>query len=124
MMRFAVAMVLVAGVLPYLTTALAKSGGGYDNAAPRDWVGQLQGWRRRADFAHRNHFEAFPLFAAGVLIATIAGVSPARVDLLAGAYIVLRFIYTGVYIAGWATVRSIVWFGALLCVIGLFVSAV
>ena len=52
-MRFAFAMVLVAGVLPYLTTALAKSGGGYDNAAPRDWVGQLQGWRRRADFGQR-----------------------------------------------------------------------
>jgi len=121
-MRFAFWMVLVAGVLPYVTTGLAKSGG-FDNRAPRDWVNSLSGWRRRADWAHRNHFEAFPLFAAAVLIATIAGAAPARIDWLAGAYVLFRVGYTGAYIADRPTLRSALWFGAVACVVGLFAAA-
>ena len=122
-MRFAFWMVLVAGVLPYITTGLAKSGG-FDNRAPRDWVDSLTGWRRRADWAHRNHFEAFPLFASAVVIATLAEAAPARVDWLAGAYVLLRIGYTGAYIADRPTLRSALWFGGVACVVGLFTSGI
>ena len=123
-MSFAFWMILVAAMLPYVTTALAKSGGGYDNRSPRDWVGTLEGWRRRADAAHRNHFEAFPIFAAAVLVATLAHAPQGRVDLLAGAFVALRVVYTGMYVADWAAMRSLIWAAGLLCILGLFVAGV
>ena len=120
-MTLALWMILVAGVLPWATTGLAKTGG-FDNRAPRDWVNTLTGWRQRADWAHRNHFEAFPLFAAAVLTATLTHVPPGRVDALAGSFILFRLAYTVAYIADWVTLRSIVWFGGVACVVGLFVA--
>ncbi len=120
MMRLAFGMVLAAAMLPYITTALAKSGGGYDNKAPRDWAPGLQGWRRRADAAHRNHFEALPAFAAAVLAAVVSGASPGWINALAVAFVVLRVVYTAVYIADQATLRSVVWVMGLGCVIALF----
>jgi uncharacterized MAPEG superfamily protein len=57
-MTFAYWMLLAAALLPYFTVGLAKSGG-FDNHAPRPDLENLTGWRRRADWAHRNHFEAF-----------------------------------------------------------------
>lgn len=63
--------VLLAGILPLATVAIAKaSGPGYDNHDPRSWLEQQSGRARRADMAHRNHFEAFPFFAAAVLAAS------------------------------------------------------
>ncbi len=116
--------VLVAAMLPYLATGLAKSGlstsGGYDNRAPREWAGTLTGWRQRADWAQRNHFEAFPMFAAAVIIATLAHAPQGQIDALAGAFVVLRVAYTAAYIADLALARSFVWFLGLICGIALF----
>ena len=120
-MNFALWMILVAGVLPWATTGLAKTGG-FDNRAPRDWVNTLTGWRQRADWAHRNHFEAFPLFAAAVLTATLTHVPQGLVDALAGSFVLFRLAYTGAYIADRATLRSIAWFGGAACVVGLFAA--
>ena len=81
-------MLLVAALLPHLTVALAKVGrSSYDNARPRDWSERLQGWRRRADGAHRNHFEAFAPFAAAVLLAGQRGTPPGVADALAVGFV-------------------------------------
>jgi uncharacterized MAPEG superfamily protein len=120
-MHFSYWMVLIAALLPYLTVAGAKSQKGYDNASPRTFLNQLEGWRARADWAHRNHFEAFPAFAAAVLIAQMKGTPQHLIDLLAGLFILARLAYTGIYVAGLATLRSVVWFAGLVCVICLFV---
>ena len=122
-MTFALWMILVAGFLPWATTGLAKSGG-FDNRAPRDWVNTLTGWRQRADWAHRNHFEAFPIFAAAVLTASFIHAPQGRVDVLAGAFVLFRLAYTGAYIADRATLRSVAWFGGVICVVGLFAAGV
>ena len=119
-MTFAYWMLLLAALLPYLTVGLAKSGG-VDNRAPRVGLEGLSGWRRRADWAHRNHFEAFPAFAAAVLVAELAHAPQARIDLLAGIFVALRLVYTGLYIADQATLRSIVWALGFVAVIWLFV---
>ncbi len=111
--------VLAAAILPYLTTVLAKSGG-FDNHSPRETLARLKGWRLRADWAQRNHFEAFPAFAAAVIIANLAHAPKGRIDLLAVAFVTLRTLYTGVYLADWASVRSIVWFAGFGCVVALF----
>ena len=104
--------------------ALAKSAGGIDNRAPRPGLESLSGWRQRADWAHRNHFEAFPAFAAAVLVAELAHAPQSRIDLLAGIFVLLRLIYTALYIADQAILRSIVWSLGLITVIWLFVLGV
>jgi len=102
-MTFAYWMLLAAVMLPYLSIALAKSAGGIDNRAPRASLESLSGWRQRADWAHRNHFEAFPAFAAAVFVAELTHAPQSRIDLLAGIFVILRAIYTALYIANQAT---------------------
>lgn len=70
-MTFAYWMLIVAMMMPYLTIVVAKLGGGIDNRAPRPALEHLSGWRQRADWAHRNHFEAFPACAAAVFVAEL-----------------------------------------------------
>jgi uncharacterized MAPEG superfamily protein len=113
-------MLLVAALLPYLTVGLAKSGG-FDNHAPRPSLERLAGWRRRADWAHRNHFEAFPAFAAAVIVAELAHAPQGRINFLAGIFVLLRLIYTVLYLADLAALRSIVWSLGILVVVSLFV---
>ena len=122
-MIFAYWMVLAAVFLPYLTVALAKAPGGISNNMPRLGLEALSGWRQRADWAHRNHFEAFPPFAAAVIIAEISHLPQIRIDLLAGAFVVLRIVYTAMYIADRPTLRSIFWSLAFLCVLALLVCS-
>ena len=57
-MQLAYWCILIAGVMPVCTVAFSKAGvRDYDNAEPRAWLERQQGARRRADYAHRNHFE-------------------------------------------------------------------
>ena len=118
-MSFAIWMIVAALFLPYAAVVLAKSGG-VDNHAPRATLAGLTGWRQRADWAHRNHFEAFAPFAAAVIVAELAQVPQPRIDLAAGAFVLLRILYTALYIADRATLRSIVWSLGFICVLALF----
>ncbi|HTH44088.1 MAG TPA: MAPEG family protein [Oxalicibacterium sp.] len=114
--------ILIAGLLPAVTVAIAKFGAkDFDNNAPRNWLEKQQGVRSRADAAHRNHFEAFPFFAAGILVAQLCHVPQGRIDMLAATFIVLRVVYTALYLADRATLRSLCWALGYLCVIALFV---
>ncbi len=110
-------------MLPYLTVAVAKYRADYDNAAPRAQLAAADGFRLRAYWAHLNHFEAFPPFAAGVVIAHLAGAAQGRIDALAVAFVLLRVAYTALYIADRPTARSLVWIAALACIVALFVVA-
>lgn len=112
-------MIVVAMFLPYAAVVLAKSGG-VDNHAPRASLAALAGWRQRADWAHRNHFEAFAPFAVAVIVAELAHVPQGKIDIAAGAFIALRILYTCLYIADRATLRSIAWSLAFICVLALF----
>jgi uncharacterized MAPEG superfamily protein len=114
-------MILVAVILPYATVFAAKNGARIDNRAPRASLEKLKGWRRRADWAHRNHFEAFAPFAAAVIVAELAHAPQNRIDLLAGVFILLRIAYTALYISDRPVGRSIVFGLGLLCVVALFV---
>ena len=116
--------VLIAGILPLLSTGYAKfSGPGFDNRHPRDFLAGLEGARARAHAAQLNGFEAFPLFAAAVLMAHQAGVDSGRIDLLAIIWVLLRLAYGVFYIANQATLRSLVWAGASAIWIALMVMA-
>jgi uncharacterized MAPEG superfamily protein len=122
-MNFALWTILIAILLPVLTTGLAKWGvKGMDNNQPRVWQESLSGWRKRAEWAHRNHFEALPVFASAVLVATVAHAPVGAVDVLCGLWVVFRIAYTACYITDRASLRSVMWAGAFVCVIGLFVA--
>lgn len=115
--------VLAAGLMPYLWVGVAKfTGRGFDNSAVRDFEDRLQGMPKRAHWAHLNSFEAFPLFAAAVALATIGGAPGERTDLLALAFIGLRLLYGVAYLANQATVRSLLWLGAIGCVVAIFLG--
>ena len=115
--------VLVAALLPYLATVTAKAGTRFDNHNPRDWLAKQEGWRRRANAAQHNGFEAFPLFAAAVIVAHLAHAPQARVDHLALGFVAARVGYLGAYLADLAPLRSLLWMAGLGCSIGLFFQA-
>ena len=112
-------MIVVAMFLPYAAVVLAKSGG-VDNHAPRASLAALAGWRQRADWAHRNHFEAFAPFAVAVIVAELAHVPQGKIDIAAGAFIALRILYICLYIPDRATLRTIAWSLEYICVLALF----
>jgi uncharacterized MAPEG superfamily protein len=123
-MTVAYLCVLVAAILPIACAGIAKAGfRGYDNRTPRDWLARQEGFRRRADAAQANGFEALPLFAAAVVIAHQLGAPQARLDALAVAFVVARVVFIGLYVADMATLRSIAWVAGFGLSIAIFFSA-
>jgi uncharacterized MAPEG superfamily protein len=114
-------MILAAAVLPYVTVALAKSGG-VDNRAPRRDLQNVTGWRQRADWAHRNHFETFPIFASSVFVAEACHAPQGLIGVLAASYVAVRILYTAIYMADLATLRSLVFALGLGLTVWLFVA--
>ena len=115
--------VLVAGFLPYFGTLTAKIGGErFDNSNPRDGLDAQSGFRKRANAAQHNSFEAFPFFAAAVIIAHIAGAPQGRIDLFAVVFILARLFYIAFYVADVATLRSLAWFVGIGSVVALFLA--
>lgn len=127
-MTIANTAVLIAAVMPVLTVGMAKAStagkrrnqGGYDNNHPREWTNKLEGWRARAAAAQNNGFEALPLFIFGVLAAQAAGLDQARTDQLAMIFIGLRIVYTALYLANIAPLRTLVWVAAIGVNIAMF----
>ena len=117
--------VLIAGLLPFATVAIAKWDKSYlrHNNQPRDWENKLTGRLARAHAAHLNSFEAFPLFAAAVIIAAFCKAPQTIVDGLAVAFILTRIVYVWCYVTDRATARSLVWMVGLALTIALFFIA-
>lgn len=122
-MTIALWCILVAGLLHMPFAAAAKWSSRFDNARPRDYLQQLSGWRQRANWTQQNSFEAFPFFAAAVLVAHGVAGPTAAADQLAIAFILFRIAFGLCYLADKATLRSLMWFGGLFSTIGLFVVA-
>jgi uncharacterized MAPEG superfamily protein len=117
-------LMLAAAVLPFAATIIAKAGGaGFDNNNPRPWLAHLDGWRGRANAAQSNLFEALPFFYGAVLFALYNHADIDGVAALMLAWVVLRFVYVGVYIGGYGTVRSLVWAVCLILNIAILFSS-
>ncbi|AHK15346.1 MAPEG family protein [Thalassolituus oleivorans] len=117
--------VLIAAMMPYIFTFIAKfTGGRYNNFSPREFLEKQEGFRKRANWAQMNSFEAFPPFAAAVIIAHLTGGEQGWIDTLAMAFIGLRVVYGALYIGNFATMRTLIWTAALGCNIALFVAGV
>ncbi len=115
--------VFVAVVMPYALTLFAKRRMPLrENRAPRVYKAGLTGASQRAVWAEANHFESFPTFAAAVIIAHLTLADQIIVDGLALAYIASRVAYNALYLADRSTLRSVAWFSAFGCILGLFIA--
>jgi uncharacterized MAPEG superfamily protein len=115
--------VFIAGLLPYLASLAAKVGAGdFNNEAPREWLMKQGGYRARANAAQQNSFEAFAFFAAAVIIAHLTRGPQAQVDTLAMVFVAARAAYLVVYLAGWGTVRSLIWAVGMVCTVWIFLT--
>jgi uncharacterized MAPEG superfamily protein len=117
--------VLVAGLLPYVAIGVAKWDRSYlkHNDQPREWEATLTGLPARAHAAHLNSFEAFPLFAAAVLIASQARATPATIDNIALLFVGARIAYLVAYLADTDKLRSLLWMVGTGCSVALFIVA-
>jgi uncharacterized MAPEG superfamily protein len=124
-MTLALWCVLLAGLLPVLTVGIAKvMGGRYNNHDPRSHAARYEGVAKRAHAAHLNGFEAFPLFAAAVLVAEMKGAPRGLVDMLAVIYVAARIGYVGCYMLDRPSLRSLLWAVAFFSAIAIFISPV
>jgi len=127
-MTIALWCVLAGGLMPYIWTGVAKFTGDRkltpeDNKNPRAFLAEASGRQARANNAQLNAFEVFPLFAAGVLTAEYLAAPQGTVNLIALLWVGLRLAYGFAYLANIGALRSLIWLGAVICSISLFVVA-
>ena len=107
--------------LPLVWVGIAKvNAPGYDNAQPREWLAKLEGRAKRANWAQQNSYEAFPPFAAAVIVAHLIGGEQWLVNLLAGVFLLLRIGHGIAYIFDKDMLRSVLWLGGFGCTFALF----
>jgi uncharacterized MAPEG superfamily protein len=124
-MGIAYLCVLIAAIMPMLFAGYAKfSAKGYNNSSPREFLDKLQGKGKRAHYAQLNSFEAFPAFAASIIIAHQAGVYSSFISTAAVVFIVFRILYGICYINDKASFRSLCWFGGFACVATLLIKSI
>ncbi|MCB1309327.1 MAG: MAPEG family protein [Leptospiraceae bacterium] len=139
--------ILIAGLLPYIAkipVAVAmRRAGGYDNHHPREQQNRLVGMGKRAVAAHYNFFEAFPFFAAGVIVymlirGLVDGISAGSltaavhpqdlsmwiVQVSSILFLVLRLAYLAAYLGDLATLRSLIWSLAYIMAIVPYAAAI
>ena len=128
-MTVALWCILIALFLPPLCALIAKVSSGRfgmrDNHDPRAFLDTLSGLPRRAHAAQQNSYEAFPAFAAAVLVADIVGnAEQVTQDVLGVMYITSRLLYIICYLAAWAALRSLVWLAGLAIIVAFFVVSI
>jgi uncharacterized MAPEG superfamily protein len=105
--------ILLAGALmPYPLVLVAKANRDYDNTDPRNPAAINTPLRRAAYGAHQNCLEAFPLFAAAVLLAGLRHASVDAVNLAACIWLAFRLAYAACYLTQRGSLRSLSWAGA------------
>ena len=122
-MNLPVACVLIAGMLPLVSTAIAKWGfQGFDNHNPREWLSRQTGFRARANAAQHNAFEAFPFFAAAVALALILGLETQILNRYCVVFVAARLAYLVAYVADWALFRTLCWILAYASCLAIYVQ--
>lgn len=120
-------LILIACLLPYVFTIIAKVAGGFsmrDNQAPREFLAKTTGLAARANAVQQNSFESLPLFIAAILMAEYMVVPQYFTMMMGSAYIVLRMIYAICYLLNLSTLRSIIWFLSMACPIILLITII
>ena len=103
---------IFAAVALYLLTIVPikwMGGRDYDNSKPRDPAFYNDAIRARALGAHQNGIEAFPFFAAAVLLAQFRDAPQNLINELAVLFLIVRVAYVLTYIGNRPSLRSILW---------------
>ncbi|TAG06078.1 MAG: glutathione metabolism protein [Betaproteobacteria bacterium] len=127
-MTIALFCIVLAALMPIACAGIAKWGafgthprdGGFDNRNPRDWLAKQEGYRKWANFAQANCWEALPFFAAAVIVNHMLGGAGVVANALAVAFIALRALFVYLYVTGKQGVRSMVWTAALAVNLAIF----
>ena len=112
--------VFVAAALPYVPFGLVK---GLDPRNTRAGVRDLTGLSARAYSAHLNAFEAFPPFAAAVIISHLSLGANGVTNMLALAFLAARLAHIGFYLADRQPPRSAAFSLGIVIVIVMFLHA-
>ena len=83
--------------------------GRFDNSRPRDPAFYESPLAARALGAHQNGIEAFPFFAAAVLLAEFRACPQNLINELAVLFVIVRVAYVFTYVGNRPTLRSILW---------------
>lgn len=113
-MTIIISCLILAALMPILVKfplgyIQSRQPGGYDNKNPREQQAALTGIGQRAVAAHNNAFEAFPPFAAGVLLALWADAPVAQIQALCLMHIIARIAHAVFYFADISPLRSLSW---------------
>jgi uncharacterized MAPEG superfamily protein len=123
-MNLVIASLLLAGAMPWICAGIAKAGQkNYDNHNPREWLAKQTGYRARANAAQGNCFEAFPIYAVGVLLAFYTEVPQEEIDLYASLFVAARVAYVALYISDQDKLRSLAWLVGVICTVGLYIAS-
>ena len=123
---------LGAALLPYVwlllsgvpsKTARARWGKDYSHRNGRDSLQKLDGWRQRAHYAQMNAHENFGPFAAALIIAALAQVSPGSIQPWVAVFFVSRMLHGIFYIADHGILRTAAWSGGALATVALLALA-
>jgi len=114
------AMLTAALWIPYIVCQVMTNGplkpANYVDPTPR----LVPDWGKRANRAHINAVESFAPFAALVIVLHLLGKSGETSVMWAAAFFWLRVAHAVVYWMGLPLIRTLVFTGSFICVVGLF----
>jgi uncharacterized MAPEG superfamily protein len=110
---------LLSTVLCFVQMLIAAAGADQQVGLPilagnREGLPEITGWAGRAKRAHANMVENLVLFAALVLVATVAGKANATTAIGAAIFFWARIAYAVVYLIGVPWLRTLVWFVSVI----------
>ena len=107
--------------LPYTVVAYARVQGGMVYLEkPRAMDGTLPDYAQRANWAHKNSFEAFIIFSAAAGMAYATGVESSVAGWAALAFVVARSFYSAFYILNIPVGRALMFATGSTCSLTLF----
>jgi uncharacterized MAPEG superfamily protein len=112
--------------VPYILESFATRGilASMGNPSPNDPAPAP--WAERAQRAHMNAVDNLVVFAAVVLVASVAGISTPATVLAAQVYVLARLGHYAVYVAGVPVVRTVLFLtglGATLVIAASIIAA-
>jgi uncharacterized MAPEG superfamily protein len=121
-MNLPVLCLLIAGVLPVLSTAIAKWGfREFDNHNPREWLSRQTGFRARANAAQHNAFEVFPFFAVAVILGFGLSLDETVLTRYCLIFVAARVLYLVAYLMDLASIRTLCWVVAYASCLAIYV---
>ena len=76
----------------------------------------------RANAAQHNAFEAFPFFAAAVVLGLFMSMDQSVLDRYCLVFVAARVLYLVTYLANWASLRTLCWVVAYASCLAIYVQ--